>query len=45
MLWLQEFELDIRDWSEAQNLVADHLNRIDRAEDADLLPIQDDFFG
>uniref|UniRef100_A0A151UGK0 Retrovirus-related Pol polyprotein from transposon 17.6 n=1 Tax=Cajanus cajan TaxID=3821 RepID=A0A151UGK0_CAJCA len=40
MLWLQEFDLDIRDRSGAQNLVADHLNRIERAEDsADVLPI------
>ncbi|KAL2340359.1 hypothetical protein Fmac_008299 [Flemingia macrophylla] len=32
MLWLQEFDLDIRDRSGAQNLVADHLSRIERAE-------------
>nr|KYP31060.1 hypothetical protein KK1_049122 [Cajanus cajan] len=43
MLWLQEFDLDIRDRSGAQNLVADHLSRIERAEDEDTLPIQDDF--
>nr|KYP42503.1 Retrovirus-related Pol polyprotein from transposon opus [Cajanus cajan] len=43
MLWLQEFNLDIRDRSEAQNLVADPLGRIERAEDEDTLPIQDDF--
>uniref|UniRef100_A0A151UFE1 Retrotransposable element Tf2 n=1 Tax=Cajanus cajan TaxID=3821 RepID=A0A151UFE1_CAJCA len=44
MLWLQEFDLDIRDRSGAQNLVADHLNRIERAEDsAYVLPIQDNF--
>uniref|UniRef100_A0A151UGD3 Pro-Pol polyprotein n=1 Tax=Cajanus cajan TaxID=3821 RepID=A0A151UGD3_CAJCA len=44
MLWLQEFDLDIRDRSGAQNLVADHLSRIERAEDsADVLPIQDNF--
>ena len=33
MLWLQEFDLDIRDKSEAQNLVADHLSRIERSTD------------
>nr|KYP41632.1 hypothetical protein KK1_036989 [Cajanus cajan] len=43
MLWLQEFDLDIRDRSGAQNLVADHLNRIERTEDEKTLPIQDDF--
>nr|KYP54479.1 Retrovirus-related Pol polyprotein from transposon 17.6 [Cajanus cajan] len=43
MLWLQEFDLDICDRSGAQNLVVDHLNRIERAEDEDTLPIQDDF--
>nr|KYP31064.1 hypothetical protein KK1_049109 [Cajanus cajan] len=44
MLWLQEFDLDIHDRSGAQNLVADHLSRIERAEDsADVLPIQDNF--
>ncbi|XP_020202854.1 uncharacterized protein LOC109788523, partial [Cajanus cajan] len=44
MLWLQEFDLDIRDRSGAQNLVADHLSRIERDEDsADVLPIQDNF--
>jgi len=41
MLWLQEFDLEIRDRSGAQNLVADHLSRIERAfEDS---PIRDDF--
>nr|KYP31447.1 Retrovirus-related Pol polyprotein from transposon opus [Cajanus cajan] len=40
MLWLQEFDLDIRDRSRAQNLVADHLSRIERVEDsADVLPV------
>nr|KYP75160.1 Retrovirus-related Pol polyprotein from transposon 17.6 [Cajanus cajan] len=43
MLWLQEFDLDICDRSRAQNLVVDHLSRIERAEDEDTLPIQDDF--
>nr|KYP49022.1 Retrovirus-related Pol polyprotein from transposon 17.6 [Cajanus cajan] len=44
ILWLQEFDLDIRDRSGAQNLVADHLSRIERAEEsADVLPIQDNF--
>uniref|UniRef100_A0A151UDZ3 Retrovirus-related Pol polyprotein from transposon 17.6 n=1 Tax=Cajanus cajan TaxID=3821 RepID=A0A151UDZ3_CAJCA len=44
MLWLQEFDLDIRDRRGAQNLVADHLSRVERAEDsADVFPIQDNF--
>ena len=42
MLWLQEFDLEIRDRSGAQNLVADHLSRIERVSDADS-PIRDDF--
>ena len=42
MLWLQEFDLEIRDWSGAQNLVADHLSRIEHVSDEDL-PIRDDF--
>jgi len=41
MLWLQEFDLEIHDRSRAQNLVADHLSRIERvSEDS---PIRDDF--
>ena len=41
MLWLQEFDLEIRDWSGVQNLVADHLSRIEHVfEDS---PIRDDF--
>nr|KYP44871.1 Retrovirus-related Pol polyprotein from transposon 17.6 [Cajanus cajan] len=43
MLWLQEFDLDICDKSEAQNLVADHLSRIERVEDEKNLPFHDDF--
>ncbi|XP_020205041.1 uncharacterized protein LOC109790319 [Cajanus cajan] len=43
MLWLQESDLDICDRSEAHNLVADHLSRIERAEDEKTLPIHDDF--
>nr|KYP40942.1 Retrovirus-related Pol polyprotein from transposon 17.6 [Cajanus cajan] len=43
MLWLQEFDLDIRDKSGAHNLVADHLSKIERAEDEKALPIHDDF--
>jgi len=42
MLWLQEFDLEIRDRSGAQNLVADHLSRIERFVD-DASPIWDDF--
>ena len=41
MLWLQEFDIEIRDKSGAQNLVADHLSRIEYREDN--IPIQDDF--
>ena len=41
MLWLQEFDLEIRDRSGAQNLVADNLSRIELvSEDS---PIRDDF--
>ena len=42
MLWLEEFDLEIRDRSKAQNLGADHLSRIERSDD-DASPIQDDF--
>ena len=42
MLWLQEFDLEICDRSGAQNLVADHLSRIERVSDEDP-PIQDYF--
>ena len=42
MLWLQEFDLEIRDRSEEQNLVADHLSRIEHVSDEDS-PIRDDF--
>jgi len=42
MLWHQEFDLEIRDRSGAQNLVADHLSRIERVSDEDS-PIRDDF--
>jgi len=41
MLWLQEFDLDIRDRSGAQNLMADHLSRIEHASEDS--PIRDDF--
>jgi len=42
MLWLQQFDLEIRDRSGAKNLVADHLSRIKRFVD-DVSPIWDDF--
>jgi len=42
MLWLQEFDLEIRDRSGAQNLVTDHLSRIERSAN-DASPIWDDF--
>ena len=42
MLWPQEFDLEIRDRSRAQNLVADHLSWIERVSDEDS-PSQDDF--
>ena len=42
MLWLQEFDLEIRDRSGAQNLVADHLSRIERSTD-DATASRDDF--
>jgi len=42
MLWLQEFDLEIRDRSGAQNLVTDHLSRIERSTD-DASPIGDEF--
>ena len=38
---LQELDLDISDRSGAQNLVADHLSRIERASEDS--PIRDDF--
>ena len=42
MLWLQEFDLEIRDKSGAQNLVIDHLSSIERSID-DASPIWDEF--
>ena len=34
MLWLQEFDLEICDRSKVQNLVADHLSRIERSDES-----------
>ena len=42
MLWHQEVDLEIRDRSGAQNVVADQLSRIERVSDEDS-PIRDDF--
>jgi len=42
MLWLQEFDLEIRDRRGAKNLVAYHLSRIERSTD-DASLIRDDF--
>ncbi|XP_045797211.1 uncharacterized protein LOC123891391 [Trifolium pratense] len=41
MLLLKEFNVEIKDKSGAENLVADHLSRIER--DGDIFPIQDEF--
>ena len=41
MLLLQEFHIEIRDKSGAENLVADHLSRIERASDP--FPVRDSF--
>ena len=42
MLWLQEFDLEIRDRSGAQHLVADQLSQSERVSDEGS-PIRDDF--
>ena len=42
ILLLQEFDIEIRDWSGSQNLVVDHLSRIENLK-IDPFPINDSF--
>ena len=41
MIFLQEFDIEIKDRSGAENMVADHLSRIEGLVDS--LPIRDNF--
>nr|CAN83985.1 hypothetical protein VITISV_018004 [Vitis vinifera] len=43
ILLLQEFNLQIKDKKEVENVVADHLSRLAIAHNAHVLPINDDF--
>nr|CAN67503.1 hypothetical protein VITISV_016516 [Vitis vinifera] len=43
ILLLQEFDLQIRDKKEVENVVADHLSRLAIAHNSHVLPINDDF--
>ena len=40
---LQKFNLQIRDKKSVENVVADHLSRLNIAHDTHILPINDDF--
>ena len=45
ILLLQEFDLEIRDRKGTENLVADHLSRLEQSTNLDSLPISDDLLG
>ena len=45
ILLLQEFDLEIWDCKGTENLVADHLSRLENIQNSDSLPIFDDLPG